>query len=75
MLPSPELGPLPLIVLLLVSHSDDNMISNQFIPETVTEGQRMKNREAIKAVVRCANYVVHHHVAHTTNYEDECTDV
>lgn len=31
---------------------------------------RVKDREAIKALVRCAHYVACHHVAHTTNYED-----
>ena len=38
--------------------------------QQIQEGQRMKNREAIKALVRCANYLVHHHIAHTTNYDD-----
>ena len=38
--------------------------------QQIQEGQRMKNREDIKALVRCANYLVHHHIAHTTNYDD-----
>ena len=36
----------------------------------VDERQRRKNREAIKALVRSAHYLVCHHIAHTTNYDD-----
>ena len=38
--------------------------------QQIEEGQRKKNREAIKALVRCAHYLARHHVAHTTNYDD-----
>ena len=37
--------------------------------QQVEQDQRKKNREAIKALVRCAHYLVRHHVAHTTNYD------
>lgn len=38
--------------------------------QQIDEGQRKKNREAIKALVRCAHYLACHHIAHTTNYDD-----
>ena len=38
--------------------------------QVVDERQRRKNREAIKALVRCAHYLACHHIAHTTNYND-----
>ena len=37
--------------------------------QVVDERQRRKNREAIKALVRCAHYLACHHMAHTTNYD------
>ena len=33
----------------------------------INERQRIKNREAIKAIVKCAHYLARHHMAHTTN--------
>ncbi len=36
----------------------------------ISETQRSKNREAIKAFIRCAYYLARHHIAHTTNYDD-----
>ena len=38
--------------------------------QQIDEGQRKKNREALKALVRCAHYLARHHIAHTTNYDD-----
>lgn len=38
--------------------------------QVVDERQQRKNREAIKALVRCAHYLACHHVAHTTNYNN-----
>ncbi len=36
----------------------------------ISETQWSKNREAIKAFIRCAHYLARHHIAHTTNYDD-----
>ena len=39
--------------------------------QQIDEGQHKKNREAIKALVRCAHYLArHHNIALTTNYDD-----
>ena len=29
---------------------------------------REKNRNAIKALMRCTHFLTHHHIAHTTNF-------
>ena len=38
--------------------------------QVVDERQRRKNREAIKALVRCAHCLACHYIAHTTNIND-----
>ena len=38
--------------------------------QQISDGQRRKNREAVKVLVRYAHYLVRHHIAHTTNYDD-----
>ena len=38
--------------------------------QQVEEQQRIKNRAAIKALFRCAHFLVCHHIPHTTNFEE-----
>ena len=37
--------------------------------QNVGEQQRLQNRKAIKALIRCAHFLAHQHIAHTTNYD------
>ena len=36
--------------------------------QSVTEEERMKNRLAIKSLIRCTHFLVHEHIAHTTKF-------
>ena len=38
--------------------------------QQVEEHQRLKNRAAIKALLRCTHFLVCHHIPHTTNFEE-----
>ena len=33
------------------------------------EQQRLQNRKAIKALIRCTDFLAHQHIAHTTNFD------
>ena len=35
--------------------------------QNVGEQQRLQNRKAIKALIRCTHFLAHQHIAHTTN--------
>ena len=37
--------------------------------QNVGEQQRLQNRKAIKALIRCTHLLAHQHIAHTTNYD------
>ena len=37
--------------------------------QSVTDQQKMKNRMAIKALLRCTHFLTRRHIAHTTNFE------
>ena len=37
--------------------------------QNVGEQQRLQNRKAIKALVRCTHFLAHQHIAHTTNFD------
>ncbi len=37
--------------------------------QNVGEQQRLQNRKAIKALIRCTHFLVHQHIAHTTNFD------
>ncbi len=37
--------------------------------QNVGEQQRLQNRKAINAVIRCAHFLAHQHIAHTTNFD------
>ena len=37
--------------------------------QSVTDQKKMKNRMAIKALMRCTHFLTRHHIAHTTNFE------
>ena len=36
--------------------------------QNVGEKQRLQNRKAIKALIRCTHFLAHQHIAHTTNF-------
>ena len=38
-------------------------------PQNVGEQQRLQNRKAIKALIRCTHLLTHQHIAHTTNFD------
>ena len=38
--------------------------------QNVTDQQKMKNRMAIKALLRCTHFLTRCHIAHTTNFEE-----
>ena len=42
--------------------------------QNVSEQQRVKNRTAIKALLRCTHFLTLHHIPHTTNF-DELVDL
>ena len=37
--------------------------------QNVGEQQRLQNRKAIKALIRCTHFLAHQHIPHTTNFE------
>ena len=37
----------------------------------VGEQQRLQNRKAIKALIRCTHFLAHQHIAHTTNFDNQ----
>ena len=37
--------------------------------QNVGEQQRLKNRKAIKALIRCTHFLAHQHIAHTTIFD------
>ncbi len=37
--------------------------------QNVGEQQRLQNRKAIKALIRCTYFLAHQHIAHTTNFD------
>ena len=37
--------------------------------QNVGEQQRLQNRKAIKALIRCTHFLAHQHIAHTINFE------
>ena len=37
--------------------------------QNVGEQQRLQNRKAIKALIRCTHFLAHQHMAHTTNFD------
>ena len=37
--------------------------------QIVGEQQRLQNRKAIKALIRCTHFLAHQHIAHTTNFD------
>ena len=37
--------------------------------QNVGEQQRLQNRKAIKALIRCTHFLAHQHIAHTTNFD------
>ena len=37
--------------------------------QNVGEQQRLQNRKAIKALIRCIHFLAHQHIAHTTNLQ------
>ena len=37
--------------------------------QNVGEQQRLQNRKAIKALIRCTHFKAHQHIAHTTNFD------
>ncbi len=37
--------------------------------QNVGEQQRLQNRKAIKALIRCTHFPAHQHIAHTTNFD------
>ena len=36
--------------------------------QNVGEQQRLQNRKAIQALIRCTHFLAHQHIAHTTNF-------
>ena len=36
--------------------------------QTIGEEQRLNNRKAIKALIRCTHFIAHQHIAYTTNF-------
>ena len=36
--------------------------------QTIGEEQRLNNRKAIKALIRCTHFIAHQHIAHTANF-------
>ena len=38
-------------------------------PQNVGEQQRLQNRKAIKALIRCTHFLAHQHIAHTTYFD------
>ena len=39
--------------------------------QNVGEQQRLQNRKAIKALIRCTDFLAHQHIAHTTNFDKQ----
>ena len=37
--------------------------------QNVGEQQRLQNKKAIKALIRCTHFLAHQHIAHTTNFD------
>ena len=37
--------------------------------KNVGEQQRLQNRKAIKALIRCTHFLAHQHIAHTSNFD------
>ena len=37
--------------------------------QNVVEQQRLQNRKAIKALIRCTHFLADQHIAHTTNFD------
>ena len=37
--------------------------------QNVGEQQRLQNRKAIKAIIRCTYFLAHQHIAHTSNFD------
>ena len=37
--------------------------------QNVGEQQRLQNRKAIKALIRCTHFLAHQHIAHITNFD------
>ena len=37
--------------------------------QNVGKQQRLQNRQAIKALIRCTHFLTHQHIAHTTNFD------
>ena len=37
--------------------------------QNVGEQQRLQNRKAIKALIRCTHFLAHQHITHTTNFD------
>ena len=37
--------------------------------QNVGEQQRLQNRKAIRALIRCIHFLAHQHIAHTTNFD------
>ena len=37
--------------------------------QNVGEQQRLQNRKAIKALIRCIHFLAHQHITHTTNFD------
>ena len=38
--------------------------------QNVGEQQRLQNRKAIKALIRCTHFLAHQHIGHTTNFDE-----
>ena len=39
--------------------------------QNVGEEQRLQNRKAIKALIRCTHFLGHQHILHTTNFDKQ----
>ena len=37
--------------------------------QQITDDEKMKNRAAVKALIRCPHFLAHQHIAHSTNFE------
>ena len=38
--------------------------------QQIGEQEKLKNRMAIKALIRCTHFLVHRHIPHTTNFDE-----
>ena len=35
----------------------------------ISDEEKMKNRAAVKALIRCTHFLAHQHIGHSTNFE------